>query len=79
LIGVGSNTDALGNRFLLSAISFLRTKQIKNGAVARVERGQHKPTFIAILEVLADRVSWSNGDPVPDAAEAASPGRRPAA
>jgi DNA-directed RNA polymerase subunit K/omega len=65
LIHVGSNEDALGNRFLLAAVAFLRSKQIKDGAVARVERGGHKPTFIAILEVLADRISWSHGDPVP--------------
>jgi DNA-directed RNA polymerase omega subunit len=64
LIKVGSSTDALGNRFLLAAVAFRRSKQITNGAVARVERGGHKPTFIAILEVLADRVSWSDGDPV---------------
>ena len=29
--------------------------------MARVERGRHKATFIAILEVLADRISWSDG------------------
>jgi DNA-directed RNA polymerase subunit K/omega len=65
LVQIGSNTDALGNRFLLSAIAFQRSKQISNGAVARVERGGHKPTFIAILEVLADRISWSDGGPLP--------------
>jgi DNA-directed RNA polymerase subunit K/omega len=65
LIGVGSNADALGNRFLLSSVAFLRSKQIKDGAIARVERGGHKPTFIAILEVLADRISWSHGAPGP--------------
>ena len=65
LIRVGANADALGNRFLLSAVAFLRSKQIKDGAVARVERGGHKDTFIAILEVLADRVSWSHDGPVP--------------
>lgn len=60
LVQIGSNTDALGNRFLLSAIAFLRSKQIKNGATARVDREGHKPTYIAILEVLADRISWSH-------------------
>jgi len=65
LVQIGSNADALGNRFLLSSISFLRSKQLQGGAVARVERGRHKPTFIAILEVLADRISWSNGDQPP--------------
>jgi len=81
LIRIGSNADALGNRFLLSAISFLRSKQIKDGAVARIERGKHKPTFIAILEVLADRISWSAGDPLPAVTDVGSPAGagRPAA
>lgn len=65
LVQLGSNTDTVPSRFLLSAIAFLRSKQIKDGALARVERAGHKPTFIAILEVLADRISWSHGDPVP--------------
>jgi DNA-directed RNA polymerase subunit K/omega len=65
LVQVGSNTETVPSRFLLSSIAFLRSKQIKDGAVARVERNGHKPTFIAILEVLADRISWSHGDPVP--------------
>lgn len=47
------------NRFLLSAIAFQRTKQIKQGAKARVEAGEHKPTYLAVLEVLANTVSWS--------------------
>ena len=65
MVQVGSRADALGNRFLLVAIAFRRSKQITNGAAARVERGAHKPTFIALLEVLADTISWSDGDPVP--------------
>jgi DNA-directed RNA polymerase subunit K/omega len=65
LVQLGSNPDTQGNRFLLSSIAFLRSKQIKDGALARVERDGHKPTFIAILEVLADRISWSHGEAVP--------------
>jgi DNA-directed RNA polymerase subunit K/omega len=72
LVQLGSNTDDIPSRFLLSSIAFLRSKQIKNGATARVERNGHKPTYIAILEVLADRISWSHtplpvpaGDAVP--------------
>jgi DNA-directed RNA polymerase subunit K/omega len=64
LIQIGSNADAVPSRFLLSSIAFLRSKQLKDGAIARVERNGHKPTFIAVLEVLADRISWSHGDPV---------------
>jgi DNA-directed RNA polymerase subunit K/omega len=80
LVQIGSNADALGNRFLLSAIAFQRSKQIKDGAVARIERGRHKPTFIAILEVLADRISWSDpGPPLPAVTVAGSPAGRSAA
>lgn len=80
LIQIGSNADALGNRFLLAAVSFLRSKQIKDGAIARVERGRHKPTFIAILEVLADRISWSDpGPPLPAVTVAGAPAGRTAA
>ncbi|HET9314263.1 MAG TPA: DNA-directed RNA polymerase subunit omega [Vicinamibacteria bacterium] len=55
----GSDSHALGNRFLLSAIAFLRSKQLSGGAAARVARNGHKPTYLAVLEVLADTVSWS--------------------
>lgn len=47
------------NRFLLSAIAFQRTKQLKEGAKARVESGAHKATYLAVLEVLANTISWS--------------------
>jgi len=50
----------MGSRFLLSAIAFQRSKQLQQGAVARVERGKHKATYIAVMEVLADAVSWSH-------------------
>lgn len=49
----------MGNRFLLSAIAFQRSKQLVGGATARVARDGHKPTYIAVLEVLANQVSWS--------------------
>lgn len=55
----GSDAAALGNRFLLSAIAFQRSKQLKAGAAARIERNGHKPTYIAVLEVLANTISWS--------------------
>lgn len=54
-----SNVHTMGNRFLLSAIAFQRSKQIQGGAVARVARNGHKPTYIAVLEVLANTISWS--------------------
>ena len=64
LILDGFDTRPMGNRFLLSAIAFQRSKQLQQGAVPRVARGRHKSTYIAVLEVLADAVSWSHtGDP----------------
>lgn len=53
------DTKTMGNRFLLSAIAFQRTRQLKGGAKARVEPSGHKPTYLAVLEVLANTVSWS--------------------
>jgi DNA-directed RNA polymerase subunit K/omega len=55
----GPDTHTRGNRFLLSAIAFLRSKQLRDGARARVAGDGHKPTSIAVLEVLANTVSWS--------------------
>jgi DNA-directed RNA polymerase subunit K/omega len=54
-----TNTPARDNRFLLSAIAFQRSKQLHAGAAARIARGAHKATYTAVLEVLADTVSWS--------------------
>jgi DNA-directed RNA polymerase subunit K/omega len=59
LLHDGSDAQTLGNRFLLSAIAFLRSKQLSAGAPARIARDGHKPTYIAVLEVLANTVSWS--------------------
>jgi DNA-directed RNA polymerase subunit K/omega len=50
---------SMENRFLLSAIAFQRSKQLKDGAKARVETGDHKATYLAVLEVLANTISWS--------------------
>jgi DNA-directed RNA polymerase subunit K/omega len=63
-----SEDQTMGNRFLLSAIAFQRAKQLQGGAAARVERGLHKPTYVAVLEVLANRISWSRTE-VPAPAE----------
>lgn len=61
-----ADDQTMGNRFLLSAIAFQRAKQLQGGASARVERGLHKPTYVAVLEVLANRISWTRTEvPVP--------------
>jgi DNA-directed RNA polymerase subunit K/omega len=54
-----ADTQTMGNRFLLSAIAFQRSKQLQGGATARVARDGHKPTYIAVLEVLANTISWN--------------------
>lgn len=54
-----SETQVLHNRFLVSAIAFLRTRQLKQGAAARIALDGHKPTYTAVLEVMANTVSWS--------------------
>jgi len=45
--------------FHLVSVVFQRAKQLQNGARPRVEAGHHKPTRVALLEVLADTVSWT--------------------
>jgi DNA-directed RNA polymerase subunit K/omega len=50
---------SLDNRFLLSSIAFLRSKQLQEGAAARIARDGHQPTYIAVLEVRANAISWS--------------------
>jgi DNA-directed RNA polymerase omega subunit len=65
----------LENRFLLSSVAFLRAKQLQSGARPRLEAERHKPTHLALLEVLADTISWSVEDAhaAKTAAAAASP------
>ena len=59
LLQDGADARPLSNRFLLSAIAFLRNRQLTQGATARVAREGHKATYVAVLEVMGDRVSWS--------------------
>ena len=47
--------------FHLASVVFERAKQLQNGARPRVDAGNHKPTRVALLEVLADTVSWTTG------------------
>lgn len=49
----------LENRFLLSSVAFLRVKQLQGGARPHLEPERHKPTQLALMEVLADTISWS--------------------
>jgi DNA-directed RNA polymerase subunit K/omega len=64
LIQDGEGTHSMANRFLLSALAFQRSRQLREGAIARVARNGHKPTYIAVLEVLANTISWTRtGEP----------------
>ncbi len=71
LIQVGSGNHSLNNRFLLSVIAFQRSKQLSAGATARVARDGHKPTYVAVLEVLGNTVSWTR-EPLPAVREVTS-------
>jgi DNA-directed RNA polymerase omega subunit len=50
------------SRFHLVSLAFQRAKQIQAGARPRVEAAGHKPTRVALLEVMADTISWTVAD-----------------
>jgi hypothetical protein len=45
--------------FHVACVAFQRAKQLKNGARPRVDSTARSPTRLALLEVLADTVSWT--------------------
>jgi DNA-directed RNA polymerase subunit K/omega len=51
--------ESRDHRFLLSTIAFQRSRQLREGAKARVEDVHHKATYLAVLEVLANTISWN--------------------
>lgn len=57
-ISLAGNGPILGGVHLATLV-FQRAKQLKNGSRPRVAAGSHRPTRLALLEVLADTVSWS--------------------
>lgn len=69
------------NRFLLCAIAFRRTRQLKDGAPPRIAADGHKAACLAVLETLADTISWSSepsqaAAEAPDSPQAAPPDAR---
>ena len=57
----GSDVGSVGppsNRFHIAAVAFQRERQLRNGARPRVDPAGHKTCCVAVLEVLADQVSW---------------------
>ncbi len=59
--GIPGSTSSgpLVNRFHIAAVAFQRAKQLQNGARPRVDAAGHRPTRLAVLEVLADTISWT--------------------
>ena len=56
---LAARNGATLNRFHISALAFQRAQQLKLGARPRVDAGTHKVVTLAVLEVLADTISWS--------------------
>jgi DNA-directed RNA polymerase subunit K/omega len=52
------------SRFHVASLTFLRARQLHDGARPRVEVGSHKVLHVALLEVLAGAVSWELTDAV---------------
>jgi DNA-directed RNA polymerase subunit K/omega len=45
--------------FHVAAVAFQRARQLQAGARPRVESTSRSPTRLALLEVLADTISWT--------------------
>jgi DNA-directed RNA polymerase omega subunit len=52
------------SRFHLVSLAFQRAKQIQAGARPRVDAAGHKATRVALLEVMADTISWTVEDKI---------------
>lgn len=62
-LGVKSGTEL--SRFHIASLAFQRTRQLKLGARPRVEATGHKVCTLALLEVLADTISWHLTEAIP--------------
>lgn len=56
---VTTRSKALLSGFHIAALAFQRAHQLKQGARPRVAAVGHKLVTIALLEVMADTISWS--------------------
>ena len=63
LAPLASKGGTLSSRFHIAAVAFQRARQLKQGARPRVEALDHKVGTLALLEVLADTISWSVEEP----------------
>ena len=55
----------LQSKFHVAALVFQRVRQLENGARPRVDPAGHKSLHLALLEVLANTVSWTMCPKVP--------------
>ena len=47
------------SRFLIIALACQRARQLQNGARPHVDAAGHSPPRLALLEVMADTISWT--------------------
>jgi DNA-directed RNA polymerase subunit K/omega len=59
LAPLAAREGALLSRFHVAALAFQRARQLREGARPRVDAAGHKVVTVALLEVLADTISWS--------------------
>ncbi len=59
LAPLAARDGALLSRFHIAALAFQRARQLRAGARPRVDAVGHKVITLALLEVLADTISWS--------------------
>jgi len=55
--------------FHVAALAFQRARQLQAGARPRVESASRSPARLAVLEVLADAISWTVVPKVENAAD----------
>ena len=60
LAPLANPSAALLSRFHIAALAFQRSHQLKHGARPRVAADGHKFVTVAVLEVLADTISWTS-------------------
>lgn len=60
-------SDKIGSKYRFVILCAQRTRQILEGAQPRVETAVKKPAFLAMQEVLADKVEWTVKESLPPA------------
>jgi DNA-directed RNA polymerase subunit K/omega len=56
-----STPSPLLNRFYVASLTFLRARQLANGARPRLEPNGHRHVRVALMEVVAGLVSGESG------------------